>query len=119
MASVGGMNAQAGQRFLVEWYGAELAAAPPAGTAARLSEAAERERDESSTQVGLVLTLAAPADDVLYGVFVAETAEAVLRACRGASWPADRITADVRAHIPTTAETRENPVSRCGPEAIT
>ncbi len=85
------------QQFLVEWYRSQLAAAPLRPTAARLSAFAD---DDG---VRLVLTLADPTDDVLYGVFAADNADAVLRTCLAAGWPVDRITSGVRTHIHSTS----------------
>jgi hypothetical protein len=47
----------------------------------------------------LLVTLTAPSDETVFGVFAAESAEAVIEACRQAGWHTDRITAGVQARI--------------------
>jgi hypothetical protein len=86
------------QRFLVEWYQAGLASAPLADTAARLSEGAAA-ACVSGTPVSVLLTVATPLDEMLFGVFCADNAEVVRRVCRDAGYPADRVTGDVRSYI--------------------
>jgi hypothetical protein len=85
-------------RFLVEWYASELTTAAPEDVAARLDAGAAAASAEGSA-VQLLVTVSAPTDDVVYGVFAADTAEAVLDACRRVGWPPDRITGHVREHI--------------------
>jgi hypothetical protein len=85
-------------RFLVEWYESALAAAPVAETAARLVAEAEASCARG-TMVSLVLTMAAGGDDMLFGVFSADAAEAVRRVCRDAGCPPDRITPGVDTYI--------------------
>ena len=89
------------QQFLVEWYRAQLAAAPLRPTAARLHAFSGQALGDDNG-VRLVLTLADPTDDVLYGVFAADNADAVLRTCRAAGWPVDRITSGIRTYIAST-----------------
>jgi hypothetical protein len=86
------------RRFLVEWYQAGLACAPPADTAARLAAGAAAARADGLT-VSVVLTLAAPGDDTLFGVFCADTAETVRQICDQAGCPPDRITGDIRTFV--------------------
>jgi hypothetical protein len=88
------------QHFLVEWYDPAFIAAPLPRTAAGLQTGAVT-ASADGTAVRLELTLAAPTDDVLYGVFSADSAEAVLRACGHAGHVPDRITAGVRVHLST------------------
>ena len=47
----------------------------------------------------LLFAVAAPTDEVLYGVFTAESVEAVARTCLAAGLPPDRITSDIQARI--------------------
>ena len=85
-------------RFLAEWYASELTAATPEDIAARL-DAGTAAASADGSAVQLLVTVSVPADDVVYGVFAADTAEAVLEACRRVDWPPDRITGHVREHI--------------------
>jgi hypothetical protein len=82
-----------GQCFLVEWYQPDLAATTLDMAIDRLSRAA------AASQVRLLVTLTAPSDETVFGVFAAESAEAVIEACRQAGWHTDRITAGVQARI--------------------
>lgn len=86
------------EHFLVEWYDPAFTAAPLPQTAAGL-EAAAAAVSAHGTTVHLELTVAAPADDVLYSVFTADCAETVLQACRHAGRPPDRITTGIRTHL--------------------
>lgn len=79
--------------FLVEWYGADLARAPLAETRAALELAAV------GHQVYLQLIMAAPCDDVLFGVFGADCAASVQQTCRDAGLRPNRITTDIRTLI--------------------
>jgi hypothetical protein len=88
------------QRFLVEWYDSVLTAAPLQQTSDRLRASAAAVSTDG-VLVGVELTLAAPTDDVLYSVFSAESADAVLRACEHAGCPPDRITTGVSTHLNT------------------
>jgi hypothetical protein len=85
-------------RFLAEWYQAALVGTPLADTAARLIEQAAVARSRG-TAVSVVLTVASPIDEMVFGVFRADTAEAVWRVCRDAGCPPDRVTGDVNAYI--------------------
>lgn len=85
-------------RFLAEWYASELTAATPEDVAARFDAGTVATGAEGSA-VQLLVTVSAPTDDVVYGVFAADTADAVLEVCRRVGWPPDRITGHVREHI--------------------
>jgi hypothetical protein len=84
------------QYFLVEWYQPALAAALLEQTAARLEAAAA---EAGAGAVHLELVLAAPTDEMLFSVFNADSAEAVLRVCGNAGLAPDRITDGVRTHL--------------------
>jgi hypothetical protein len=85
--------------FLAEWY---------------LPALVNRDIDDVTTTLGgisaglldeghpiqLLATLAASTDQVLYGVFAAESADTVAQACERAGWPADRISGGIHARIP-------------------
>ena len=73
-------------RYLVEWYS-------PAGEAPAVGAAGA---------VELLLTISVPTDEVAFGLFAAESAEAVERACRAAGHPPARITAAVGTLPPRT-----------------
>jgi hypothetical protein len=88
--------------YLVEWYRPELTAAQLDRTAAKLADCAATMRDEGSS-VLLLMTLAVPTDEVLYGVFAAGSAKSVSEACRRAGIPAERLTKAADARI--TAQT--------------
>jgi hypothetical protein len=92
------------EHFLVEWYDPAFTAAPLPQTAAGL-EAAAAAVSAHGTTVHLDLTLAAPADDVLYSVFTADCAETVLEACRHAGHPPDRITTGIQTHLSGPSKT--------------
>jgi hypothetical protein len=49
--------------------------------------------------VRLLMTLAVPTDEVLYGVFAAHSANTVSETCRRAGIPAERLTKAVDARI--------------------
>ncbi|MET0702001.1 MAG: hypothetical protein ABWY93_20295 [Mycobacterium sp.] len=90
--------------YLVEWYRPQLAAAPLGETIAKLDAAAGALRDEGST-VRLVVTVAAPSDEVLYGVFAAGSPDTVIAACQRAGYPAERVTGGVNAWVTTDEPT--------------
>jgi hypothetical protein len=46
-------------------------------------------------QVRLIMTLAVPADEVLYGMFSAYSADIVVKTCEQAGIPVERLSADV------------------------
>ncbi|BDB44861.1 MULTISPECIES: hypothetical protein [Mycobacterium] len=100
------MSPPAEPYFLVEWYRPDLV---------------ERYRDEpidwlglptanataASHPVRLLLTVATPADETVFGLFSADCADAVVQSCQLAGWPVDRITSGVDVKFrPTTADRR-------------
>lgn len=88
--------------YLVEWYDAILTGAPLARTTAAL-EASAATISAGGAEVRLELTLVAPSDDVLYGVFKSDNPELVVRACQHAGWTPDRVTANISANLTTAA----------------
>lgn len=86
------------QCFLVEWYQPDLGESAVGGAIDRLESAA------ATVGATVVVAVTAPADETLFGVIAAGSAEAVVTACRQAGWHVDRISAGVRAHIPGGAE---------------
>ncbi len=81
--------------YLVEWYQSALLTGSLDETVVRLGSAA----DADDAGVHLVLTLAAPSDEVLYSLFTADSVETVNRVCSRAGWPPDRITSRVDARF--------------------
>jgi hypothetical protein len=85
-------------RCLAEWYRPavterlvdEIVATLDAATAAVSAE---------GTPVRLMLTLAVPTDEVVYGLFAAESPDNVVEACRRAGIPIARLSTDVAARI--------------------
>ncbi len=82
--------------YLVEWYQSFLLSKPIGEVVAQLDRAVEV---EARGPARLMVTLTSPTDEVVYGVFTADSADTVSRICRRAGWPADRITEDVVAQI--------------------
>jgi hypothetical protein len=84
--------------YLVEWYRPEFTAGALEHTAAKLEDCAAAMRDEGSS-VRLLMTLAVPTDEVLYGVFTAPSANTVTETCRRAGIPAERLNKAVDAQV--------------------
>lgn len=83
--------------YLVEWYRPEITEAVD-DTVARLDESATLMSAEGSL-VQLLMTFAVPADEVVFSVFAAESAQTVFQACQRAGFPAERLTAAGEARI--------------------
>ena len=81
--------------YLVEWYQPKLLAGSLDDAVAQLDGAATADHG----QVRLLMTLAAPTDEVLYSLFAADSADSVSRVCQRAGWPPDRITSRIDARI--------------------
>jgi hypothetical protein len=81
-------------QYLIEWYRPELSADLLDRTAASLQHAAAAVSAEG-LPVRLVLTIAVPTDEVIFGVFAAGSAQLVERACHRAGIPAERLTGAV------------------------
>lgn len=77
--------------YLVEWYRITFAADALERTAARLNETAALFSDRG-VPVHLTAMLAVPADEVLFGVFTADSASTVAQTCAEAGIPAQRVT---------------------------
>jgi hypothetical protein len=76
--------------YLVEWYRPELDADPLEHTAAALDECAAS-LSADGCPVQLLMTLAVPTDEVVFGVFEAGSADIVAQACQRAGIPAARL----------------------------
>lgn len=86
--------------FLAEWYQPAVVNRDIDDVAATLDDTVARHHDQGHS-IQLLATLAAPTDQVLYGLFAAESADTVAQVCREAGWPADRITSGIQARIPS------------------
>jgi hypothetical protein len=84
--------------YLAEWYLPELTQQSVDEIVTRLDVAAAAVTSEGSP-VRLLVTLAVPTDEVLYGVFDAQSREVVFRVCRQAGAPYQRLSADIATHI--------------------
>ena len=76
--------------FLVEWYRPTLADLDDAADA--LCRCVASISTEGSP-VQLLMTLVVPTDDVVFGIFGAESADLVAQACQQAGVPAQRLSA--------------------------
>jgi hypothetical protein len=84
--------------FLVEWYSTDLGDEGLEQIAATLGDSVA-ELCGQGIPVRLLNMLSVPTDEVLFGVFAADSAPVVARACEGAGLPAQRVTAAVDARI--------------------
>ena len=89
------------QCYLAEWYSPELNGPQFETAAARLDDCATAMSAQGS-HVQLVMTLAVPADEVVFGVFDAVSEECVIQVCAQAGIPPGRLTgaADARITLP-------------------
>ena len=90
--------------YLAEWYLPELTDQSVDAIVAKLDVAAVTVSDEG-TPVRLVVTLAVPTDEVLYGVFGAQSPDIVTTTCQRAGIPHQRLSAHVGTRI------REEPLA--------
>lgn len=84
--------------YLAEWYLPELSEQSVDDLVSRLDAAAALATDEG-TPIELLITLAVPSDEVLYGVFGAGSRELVSRTCLAAGVPHQRLSAQVGTRI--------------------
>jgi hypothetical protein len=85
-------------RYLAEWYTPHLRDPTITGIARRLQESLATMPAESS-RPKLLYAVEIPQDAYAFGVFAAQSADLVTRACQQAGLPADRITAAVEAPL--------------------
>jgi hypothetical protein len=83
-------------RFLVEWYRPNLTRELIDGMVAGLNEAIAN-MSADGLPVWLVMTVAVPTDEVLYGVFAAESPDLVRAACERAGSVPERMSVDIDA----------------------
>jgi hypothetical protein len=84
--------------YLAEWYLPELTEQSVDDIVAKLDAAATTVSAEGAP-VRLLVTLAVPTDEVLYGVFGAYSPEIVTATCQRAGFPHQRLSGDVGARI--------------------
>jgi hypothetical protein len=84
------------QCYLAEWYCPEVSEQPVDDIATQLDAGVAMMRAEG-TPVRLLATVAVPTDEVLYGLFAAQSPEIVEEVCQRAGIPADRLSAGVDA----------------------
>ncbi|OBB71331.1 hypothetical protein [Mycobacterium sp. 852014-52144_SCH5372336] len=84
--------------YLAEWYLPEITEQSVEDLVTRLDAAAAVATGEGAP-VELLITLAVPSDEVLYGVFGAASREIVSRTCLAAGAPHQRLSAQVGTRI--------------------
>jgi hypothetical protein len=84
--------------YLAEWYLPELTEQSVDDIVAKLDVAAKIVSDEG-TPVRLLVTLAVPTDEVLYGVFGAHSQDIVTTTCQRAGVPHQRLSTHVGTRI--------------------
>jgi hypothetical protein len=84
--------------YLAEWYLPDLTEHSVDDIVARLDAAAITVAREG-TEVRLRLVLAVPTDEVLFGVFAAESPDIVSRTCARAGAPYQRLSGEVSARM--------------------
>lgn len=84
--------------YLVEWYQPEFTVDHLDGIAAKLDESAAS-MGVNGSPVQRLMTLAVPGDEVVFGVFTANSERDVAEACIRAGIPAQRLTAAVEDRI--------------------
>ena len=85
-------------RYLVEWYRPNLTPQLIDELVAALDRGAA-ETSAEGFPVWLLMTLAVPSDEVLYGVFAADSPELVETACARAGVAPERMSVDVDARV--------------------
>jgi hypothetical protein len=104
--------------YLAEWYRPAVTQQPLDDTVAKLDAVAAMMRLEGSP-VKLLVTLAVPTDEVVYGLFAACSPDSVFQACRRAGIPLERLSSDVAARIiPGCEEKRMQLVTTLGKPPI-
>jgi hypothetical protein len=91
-------NALDAAYYLAEWYLPELTEQSVDDIVAKLDVAATAVSDEGRP-VALLVTLAVPTDEVLYGVFDARSSDVVTLTCERAGLPHQRLSPHVDTRI--------------------
>lgn len=89
--------------YLVEWYRSGTDQESLCGSVSRLGRCAASMSAHGS-QVRLLNMLAVPSDEVVFGVFRADSAEVVSETCDLAGVPAQRVTAAADVDVPAITE---------------
>jgi hypothetical protein len=84
--------------YLAEWYLPELTDESVDDVVAKLDAAAISVSSEGAP-VRLLVTLAVPIDEVLYGVFAAQSPDIVSKTCLEAGVPHQRLSGDIGTKI--------------------
>jgi hypothetical protein len=103
--------------YLAEWYLPELTEKSVDDIIAKLDLAATNVCDEG-TPVRLLVTLAVPTDEVLYGVFDAYSPEIVTATCKRAGVPHQRLSGDVVTRLRHTPYPVAVAVEACAFSAV-
>jgi hypothetical protein len=82
--------------YIIEWYRPELTDNALDVAVAKLDAAASA-LSAQDCPVHILMTLAVPADEVIYGIFAADSSASVIRACQSAGIPVGRVTSGVLA----------------------
>jgi hypothetical protein len=97
--------------YLVEWYRPEPTSELLAGTTASLEHAAASVSADGFP-IRLLMTLAVPTDEVIFGVFAASSAQLIERVCHLAGLPAQRLVEAVSAHLERAGRQEPMPAAR-------
>jgi hypothetical protein len=84
--------------YLAEWYRPDLNAEAVDDAIAQLKNALGAV-GANGASAQLLVVLAAPDDEVLYGLFSASSPGVVVQVCIAAGYPIERLTADVHARL--------------------
>lgn len=84
--------------YLVEWYRPEFDTDQVGDTVVRLDEGVATMCGEG-VEVQLLMTLAMPSDETIFGVFAAHREEDVYEVCRRAGVPVERLATALDARI--------------------
>jgi hypothetical protein len=85
--------------YLAEWYRSELTEELLDSAVTKLDECVSSVCAQGSP-VRLLMALAVPNDQFVFGVFVADSEEIVDRVCRQAGIPAHRLSVAIDARVP-------------------
>ena len=95
------------QRYLAEWYHPDLTREALQRRVTAIVTNAARSAD-GGRAVTLLTTFLLPNDEVVFGVFAADSGESVAEICRRSGYPAGRVSAAVEAAAPDITRTGGN-----------